>query len=211
MDAVLWCALRDDARDVGCDDGRDDDSVRRADGPPLCGDARSRGSRRFAVLATLAVLGGYLAAWSAYAAAAALAQWWLFRSVLLDPRTLSVSPLAGGVMLVAAGAFQLSPMKGRCLAHCRGPLVSAIAEGRAGLFGALRVGFKQGVFCVGCCWLLMALLFAVGVMNALWGAALTGFVLAERVLPWRRAVVWFGAGACAAAGLGLMARAVLGG
>jgi predicted metal-binding membrane protein len=171
--------------------------------------ARRRADNRPPFFASGLFLCGYLLAWSAFSAAAALAQAALFRWALLDGRTLAIGPWAGGALLLAAGAFQLSPAKGRCLTHCRAPLGYFITEWRDGLRGALRMGLQHGLFCIGCCWLLMAVLFAVGIMNALWGAALTAFVLAEKVLPWRRAVVWSGAASCFAAGMSLMIRAVL--
>jgi predicted metal-binding membrane protein len=141
-------------------------------------------------------LGGYLVAWSGFSALAAALQWALFRAGWLDGRSLSIGPIAGGVVLLLAGVFQLSSAKGACLAHCRAPLGYFMTEWREGRFGALVMGVRHGVFCVGCCWLLMALLFSVGVMNMVWSAVLTAFVLAEKVLPWRRAVVWCGAVGC---------------
>ena len=168
-----------------------------------------RRSAQTPLVASGSFLSGYLVAWSGFGAAAAVVQWALFRFVLLDGRTLSVSPWLGGALLIAAGGFQLSPVKERCLAHCRAPLGYFMTEWRDGLAGALQMGLRHGLFCMGCCWLLMMVLFAVGIMNVLWGAALTAFVLAEKVLPWPRAVVWTGAAGCIAAGLALMARAVL--
>jgi len=170
--------------------------------------ARRRSSSR-PFIATASFVSGYLVAWSGFGAAAAALQWALFRLVLLDGRTLSVSPWLGGALLVGAGAFQLSPTKARCLTHCRAPLGYFMTEWREGVSGALHMGLRHGLYCMGCCWLLMLVLFAVGVMSVSWGAALTAFVLAEKVLPWRRAVVWAGAAACIATGLALMAHAVL--
>ncbi|MFI5307244.1 MAG: DUF2182 domain-containing protein [Polyangiales bacterium] len=172
--------------------------------------ARRSGAVRPPWVATALFLAGYLVAWSCFAALAAIAQWALFRWLLLDPRTLSISPWAGGVLLIAAGVFQLSPTKARCLTHCRAPLGYFMTEWREGFSGALHMGLRHGVLCTGCCWLLMAVLFGVGIMNVLWGAALTLFVLAEKILPWRRAIVWLGAAGCVAGGFGLMARAALG-
>jgi predicted metal-binding membrane protein len=154
-------------------------------------------------------LGGYLVAWTAFSAGAALAQWALYKSALLDGRSLTIGPLAGAVVLVAAGAFQLSPAKGACLKQCRAPVGYFTTEWREGPIGATRMGLRHGVFCIGCCWLLMAVLFALGIMNVVWGAVITAFVLAEKVLPWRRAVVWSGALACFCGAALLLFRAMI--
>ena len=159
-------------------------------------------------LASGLFLAGYLVAWSAFSAVAALAQGALQRAALLDGRSLAVGPWAGAAVLLAAGVFQLSPPKGACLSRCRSPMGYFLTHWREGHAGALRMGLHQGLSCVGCCWLLMAVLFAVGIMNLLWGAALTAFVVAEKVLPWRRAVVWSGGAACLAGAALLVYRAV---
>ena len=126
---------------------------------------------------------GYLLVWTAYAAGAATLQWLLHRAALLSPAMASASPLLGGGLLVAAGVYQWMPLKAACLSHCRSPLGFFAAEWREGAWGALRMGMRHGSFCVGCCWLLMALLFVAGVMNLLWVAAIAGFVLLEKLMP----------------------------
>jgi predicted metal-binding membrane protein len=126
---------------------------------------------------------GYLLVWTAYAAVAASAQWALHRAALLPPTMASASPLLGGGLLLAAGIYQWTPLKGACLSHCRSPLGFFAAEWREGGWGALMMGVRHGSYCVGCCWLLMALLFVAGVMNLLWVAAIAGFVLVEKLLP----------------------------
>jgi predicted metal-binding membrane protein len=154
-------------------------------------------------------LGGYLVAWAGFSAVAALAQGALQRAAMLDGRTLSVGPWAGGAVLLAAGIFQLSRAKEACLSRCRAPVGYFLTEWREGSAGAVVMGLRHGLSCIGCCWLLMAVLFAVGIMNILWGAAITLFVVAEKALPWRRAVVWSGSAACLAAGALLLGRAAL--
>lgn len=154
-------------------------------------------------------LAGYLLAWSGFSAVAALAQYGLYHSGLLDGHSLSIGPWAGGVVLLAAGLFQLSPAKHACLSQCRTPLGYFLTEWRDGHAGAVSMGLRHGVFCIGCCWLLMAVLFAVGIMNILWGAVITAFVVAEKVLPWHRAVVWSGGAICLVGATVLMYRAVL--
>jgi predicted metal-binding membrane protein len=86
-------------------------------------------------------------------------------------------------LLIAAGIYQWTPLKHACLAHCRTPLAFLMADWRDGRWGAFVMGVHHGAYCTGCCWLLMALLFVVGVMNLFWVAALSGFVLAEKIVP----------------------------
>jgi len=89
----------------------------------------------------------------------------------------------GGAILIAAGVYQLTPFKGACLTHCRSPLGFLMSHWRGGTAGALRMGIAHGTYCVGCCWALMGVLFVVGVMNLAWVAALTVFVLVEKIGP----------------------------
>jgi len=171
---------------------------------------RRRASIGMRYLRTGLFLGGYLAAWAGFSAVAALAQGALYRSRLLDGESLAIGPWAGAGVLVAAAVFQLSPAKSVCLAQCRAPLGYFLTEWREGNGGAFEMGLRHGLFCIGCCWLLMAVLFAVGIMNVLWGAAITAFVLAEKVLPWPRAVVWLGSAACLAGAAVLLHHAAVG-
>jgi len=131
---------------------------------------------------------GYLLAWTAFAVVAATAQWVLHGAALLSRAMTSASPLLGGVLLIAAGGYQWLPIKGACLSHCRSPLGFFAAEWREGPAGALAMGLRHGIHCVGCCWLLMGLLFVAGVMHLLWIAAIAGFVLVEKVVPGGRIV-----------------------
>jgi predicted metal-binding membrane protein len=126
---------------------------------------------------------GYIIVWVAFSAGAAMAQWMLHQTALLSPAmAASNARLAGGI-LVAAGAYQLTPVKGACLIRCRSPLGFLLTNWRDGTLGALQMGLRHGVYCVGCCWLLMCLLFVVGVMNLVWVGLLTAFVLAEKIGP----------------------------
>ena len=152
-------------------------------------------------------LGGYLLAWVGYSAGAAALQCVLFRAAVLDGHSLSIGPWAGAAVLIGAAAFQLSPAKEACLSQCRAPVGYFITEWREGRAGAVMMGLRHGTFCIGCCWMLMAVLFAVGIMNVVWGAVLTAFVVAEKALPWRRTVVWSGTAACAAGAVILIWRA----
>jgi predicted metal-binding membrane protein len=126
---------------------------------------------------------GYIVVWVAFSAGAALAQWVLHQTAMLTPAmAASNGRLAGGI-LVVAGAYQLTPVKGACLTRCRSPLGFLMTHWRAGASGALQMGLRHGLYCLGCCWLLMCLLFVVGVMNLVWVAALTAFVLVEKIGP----------------------------
>ncbi|WP_189471625.1 DUF2182 domain-containing protein [Litchfieldella qijiaojingensis] len=89
----------------------------------------------------------------------------------------------GGLLLLAAGVYQLTPIKHACLRHCRSPLAFLGHHWRQGARGALRMGLLHGAFCVGCCWFLMGLMFFGGVMNLYWVAGLALFVLFERTVP----------------------------
>jgi|ERR1022692_357956 predicted metal-binding membrane protein len=134
--------------------------------------------------------GGYLAVWSGFSLLATFAQWGLLEARLMSPMMETSSPLLGGALLVAAGLFQFTPFKRGCLAKCRSPVAFLVAEWRSGLFGAWIMGLRHGLFCLGCCWIAMLLLFVLGVMNVFWIATLAAFVLLERTLP---NVRWFSA------------------
>jgi predicted metal-binding membrane protein len=149
-------------------------------------------------------LSGYLASWTVFSAVAAVAQWGLFHAQILDPHRQAVTPAFGGALLIAAGIFQLTPAKNACLTRCRSPLDFLTTDWREGSLGAFVMGLRHGVFCIGCCWILMALLFVVGVMNLVWVAAISAFVLAEKVAPFRRAVVVAGAASSFVGGTGLI-------
>jgi predicted metal-binding membrane protein len=97
--------------------------------------------------------------------------------------------VAGGTLIVAA-AYELTPLKNVCLKHCRSPLGFLLGSWRAGMGGALRMGAKHGAWCVGCCWALMASLFALGVMSIAWMALVAGLIAAEKTLPWGRWVTY---------------------
>jgi predicted metal-binding membrane protein len=126
---------------------------------------------------------GYLTAWTGFSVAAVVLQWGLERLALLTPMMAAAGTAFGGGVLVAAGLYQLSPLKHRCLEHCRSPIEFLSRRWRPGVAGAVRMGLEHGAYCVGCCWVLMALLFVGGVMNLLWVAALAGFVLIEKIAP----------------------------
>ena len=126
---------------------------------------------------------GYLLVWGLFGAAATAAEWGLEQAALIMPGTQQVGPWLGGAILIAAGLYQLTPLKYACLAHCRSPVGFVLGHWRDGAAGAVRMGIGHGLYCLGCCWVLMALLFAGGVMSLLWMAALAVLVLVEKVAP----------------------------
>jgi predicted metal-binding membrane protein len=128
-------------------------------------------------------VGGYLLAWTGFSVLATLANWALHAGSSLSSMMGSATPLVGGLVLIAAGIYQWTPLKSACLTHCRSPAGFLADHWREGGAGALLMGLHHGAYCVGCCWLLMALLFVLGVMNVAWIAVLTLFVLAEKLLP----------------------------
>ena len=126
--------------------------------------------------------GGYLAAWAVFSLVATSAQWALERAALLTPMMESASNKLGAAVLILAGVYQWAPLKDACLSHCRSPLLFIQRHGgfRREPLGALALGFRHGIYCIGCCWALMALLFVGGVMNLFWIATLAILVLSKR-------------------------------
>ncbi len=130
-----------------------------------------------------AFAGGYLVAWTAFSLIATLVQRALADQLLLSPMLELRSPVLGGGLLVAAGIYQLTPVKQTCLRSCQSPVSFITSHWRPGRAGAWRMGLEHGLYCLGCCWALMLLLFVGGVMNLVWIAAITIFVLLERLFP----------------------------
>lgn len=148
-------------------------------------------------------LAGYLVAWGGFSLLATLMQLLLQGGGFLAPMVMaSASRWFTAAILIAAGIYQFSPLKDVCLRHCRSPARFLSEHYREGRLGALRMGLAHGTYCVGCCWLLMALLFAGGVMNLAWIALLTLMVAAEKLLP-------FGRHVARAVGLGCITWGVL--
>lgn len=146
---------------------------------------------------------GYFLAWAGFCLAATLMQWVLERMAVLDARMASANITLGAVILISTGIYQWTPLKDVCLAQCQTPFRFLISHGgfRSNVSGCLRLGLLHGIYCVGCCWVLMALLFVVGVMNVLWIAALALLVLVEKVTPWGRWVGRIAGVVCVAAGV----------
>jgi predicted metal-binding membrane protein len=125
----------------------------------------------------------YLIVWVGFSLAAVLLQWGLHSAMLLSPEMAVTSSRVGGLLLIAAGAYQLSPTKAACLTRCQSPLGFLLTNWREGAAGALQLGLRHGAYCLGCCWALMLVLFVVGVMNLAWIAALMVFILLEKLGP----------------------------
>lgn len=150
---------------------------------------RNKRARGQSFVPTSVFVLGYLIAWGGFSIGATVAQWALDRVALLSPMLATTSPALGGGLLVLAGLYQFTPLKQTCLRNCRSPLAFVLNHWRDGWDGAPRMGLEHGVYCLGCCWVLMALLFVVGVMNLLWVAGTAAFVFAEKLLP---GGVWIG-------------------
>jgi predicted metal-binding membrane protein len=163
------------------------------------------GNRGFAPSAVWLFTAGYLAVWVGFSLAASVLQVGLASAALLTPMMASTSAWLSGGLLIAAGVYQWAPIKEVCLEKCRAPLEFFLFNWRRGLTGAFRMGARHGAYCVGCCWVLMLILFAVGVMNLLWVALIAGFVLVEKLLPGGRVVGRTAGVALAAAGVYLVA------
>jgi len=157
------------------------------------GMVRKAGRQGTPMASTAAFVSGYLAMWGLFSVGATVVQWCLHEGAMLSPMMAVRSQVLGGVLLMVAGVYQLTPWKAVCLEHCRSPVHFIAEHWRPGASGAFRLGFHHGAFCLGCCWALMGLLFIGGVMNVLWIAAITVFVFLEKMLPvgeWSARLGW---------------------
>ena len=143
--------------------------------------ARCRGEGSAAASGSFA--SGYVAIWTAFSIGATVIQYGLDVAALLSPAMATTSIAVAGGTLIAAGIYQLTPFKQACLRRCRSPLEFAMTRWRSGNTGAFMMGIEHGLFCLGCCWALMLLLFVGGVMNMSWIAGLTIFVMIEKLAP----------------------------
>ncbi len=144
---------------------------------------RERNRQRQPFVSTSSFLFGYLVVWTMFSALATLTQWGLHAAMLLSGAMMINNSTLGGTLLVVAGIFQWTTLKYACLTRCRAPLGFLINEWREGTIGAFIMGLRHGIYCVGCCWLLMGLMFIAGVMNLLWMVIITALVLLEKVVP----------------------------
>ena len=114
------------------------------------------------LVSTVFFISGYFAVWIVFSGACAVVQEWLHRQALLSPMMSLTSHVTSGELLILAGIYQWTPMKSACLRHCRSPLTFLLSDWREGASGAFRMGADHGLFCIGCCWMLMLLPFAAG-------------------------------------------------
>lgn len=148
---------------------------------------------------------GYLAGWVLFSAAAAALQWRFQTANVLSPMLVLREPLIAGVILMAAGLFQFTPVKSACLNKCRTPVGFLLTEWRPGNGGAFRMGLTHGKYCIGCCWALMLILFVGGVMSLTTIAALSTLVLMEKLMPRGDLIAKFGGTALIVWGVSLIA------
>jgi predicted metal-binding membrane protein len=141
-------------------------------------------------LSTAPFVCGYIAVWFGFAAAATVLQWRLDAAEELSETMALANTLAAGIVLIVAGIYQWTPLKHACLSHCRSPLAFLMHHWRDGTIGAFVGGARHGAFCLGCCWMLMALLFVGGIMNLAWIAGIALIVLIEKILPWDGRIEW---------------------
>jgi predicted metal-binding membrane protein len=202
----VWLCVRH----VGRDDDRHDDAVGRANDFDLRARRAPGGGAGQALRLKQLVPGGYLLAWTTFSLVATSAQWALERAALLTPMMESASNRLGAAVLIRAGVYQWAPLKEACLSHCRSPLLFIQQHGgfRSEPYPALALGFRHGIYCIGCCWALMALLFVGGVMNLFWIAVLAILVLLEKIAPLGRLAARI-AGICLiASGAWLLAKSL---
>jgi predicted metal-binding membrane protein len=172
----------------------------------LYGAAARRSAPRTAGRQTYALAAGYLVAWTAFSLGATALQRALASLLLVSPMMEAASPRVSAALLLVAGVYQLTPLKHACLGKCQSPLGFLMGRWRNGWSGAFRLGLAHGTYCVGCCWALMLLLFAGGVMNVVVIAGLTAFVAFERLGPLGRYGAWISGALMIAAGSWMLVR-----
>lgn len=164
--------------------------------------AAGKKQRRQTYTPTWIFVAGYLLVWTLAGVVAYLAALGLDALASHSTALMRNAPRIGGAALLAAGVYQLSPLKRVCLAKCRTPTQFLMTSWRSGNFGALRMGVEHGAYCLGCCWLLFVILFPLGMMNIAALAALTALIFAEKTLP-------IGRFAATLAGIGLIVYGAL--
>ena len=168
---------------------------------------RRKRERGQAFVPRMVFTSGYLIAWGLFGAFATFADWGLERAALITPMTGRLAPVLGAAVVIAAGIYQLTPLKSVCLTHCRSPFDFVLNHWRDDAEGAMRMGVEHGLYCLGCCWFLMALLFAAGIMSLLWMAAITVFVFVEKLFPAGQWIARTGGVAMLAFGIYLICQA----
>lgn len=150
------------------------------------------------------LLAGYLIIWAIFSLLATVLQW-LFQNLnWLNPDMVVTDKTVGGIILIVAGIFQFTPLKRQCLKHCQTPVSFIHTHWKEGRSGALKMGIKNGMYCLGCCWVLMLVLFVSGIMNLLWIVMISLFVLIEKLLPRFPWVSWLAGAALIVYGVWVM-------
>jgi predicted metal-binding membrane protein len=165
---------------------------------------RKHAERGMVLPAVWVFVSGYLLAWAGFSLAAVLLQAGLEHAALTTPMMASTSKWLNGTLLLAAGVYQLTPLKDLCLSKCRNPVQFFMMHWRPGTAGALKMGTTHGAYCVGCCWMLMLLLFVVGVMNLAWVALIAAFIFVEKLLPAGRFTSRFAGAALIISGIAVL-------
>ncbi len=160
------------------------------------------------VVSPFVLTAGYAAVWFGFAATATLAQFALMKAALLNPSMASASGLFSGAVFIVAGVYQFSALKHACLSQCRSPFPFFFTNWQTTPRGVFRLGVKQGLFCFGCCWAMMMVMFAVGIMNVVWMAALGVLMTVEKMTVTNRLTYAIGVLAIAA-GLAFIATAFI--
>ncbi|MBT5046869.1 MAG: DUF2182 domain-containing protein [Rhodospirillaceae bacterium] len=165
---------------------------------------RKQARRGIVFAPTGAFAGGYLIAWAGFSAVATGPQWGLEQTGLMTSMISAAAPWMAGAILIAAGIYQWTPLKGACLTHCRNPMEFLSRSWRPGIGGAVVMGMHHGLYCIGCCWALMLILFAGGVMNLLLVAGIAALVLIEKIAPAGRGTAYLTGGGAIVAGTAII-------
>lgn len=142
---------------------------------------RQRQQQQSPYIKTAYLLTGYFLVWAGFSFIATFLQWTLQQVSMLNPEMVTTSKVLSSLILITAGIFQFSSLKNKCLKYCRSPLEFIYHNWKEGKNGAIKMGIENGIYCVGCCWILMTLLFVTGIMNILWVALIAIFVLIEKI------------------------------
>ena len=141
-----------------------------------------RKKQKYSYALTIIFFLSYMLVWGLFSLCIAIIHFFLQKNNILNPTTLSVSYLIGGFLFIISGIYQMTPLKETCLRYCRNPIEFLSTKKIFYNSGAFYIGFKHGLFCVGCCWILMMLLFYSGIMNIFWIVGLSLYVLIEKFL-----------------------------
>ena len=144
---------------------------------------RQRKTQKNPFVHSIYLFAGYLSAWTFFSLLATVLQWGLQQISWLNPEMIVTNRIAGSIILIVAGLFQFTRLKQACLYYCQTPIDFIHRKWKEGRSGAFKMGVANGIYCLGCCWLLMVLLFVSGIMNLLWIALISLFVLLEKLIP----------------------------